>query len=365
MALRNGLIARWSCDSGPNFSDSVGSHTLFVQVPFDGDFFNTGVTHSTGLIGDAADNTGLDGNTGQPNILHFFGDTLPIGNGDAFTLQFWIKTSASSGTIVQSAYPNVDNGESLNWTLDWNGTNITSSGLGGLSDTNNTNIADDSWHLITLTYSGSGHTLKLYVDGALCDTQTVTIPTGMGVSDFGENNSEIFILGGSHSDNTDGTHLDNQIAGLVDEIWLFSRVLTSTEVTAAYNSGAGLSYPGFGYSLNFATQPSNTVAGASMSPSPAVEVLDESGNRDTSATDSITLAIGTNPGGGTLSTGTNPKSATSGLATFNSTSINNAGTGYTFTAAATDVTGATSDAFDITSPPPSTGNQNLLLLGVG
>jgi hypothetical protein len=358
MALRNGLYSRYSCDSGPVFADSTGNtFGLAVQQPFNGDFFNNGVTHSAGLIGDAADNSGLDGNTGEPNILHIYGMGCPIaedaGGTSAWSLSFWVKTTASSGTLLQQGYPNFGNSESENWELNWNGTNIGSSGLGGLSDTNNTDIGDDSWHHICLTYNGSG-TLKLYVDGTLGDTKSVTVVGGMGQSNFEENNSEVFFLGNCDNDGSD-THLHNQIAGLLDEVAVFSRALTSSEATALYNSGAGLSYPGFGYSLNFATQPSNTVAGASMSPSPAVEVLDESGNRDTSATDSITLDIGTNPSGGTLTTGTNPKAATSGLATFNSTSINNAGTGYTLTAAATDLTGATSSTFNITAVTATPG----------
>ena len=45
------------------------------------------------------------------------------------------------------------------------------------------------------------------------------------------------------------------------------------------------------------------------------------------------MAIGTNPGGGTLS-GTNPVAAVSGVATFANLSIDKAGNGYTLTASA-------------------------------
>jgi hypothetical protein len=58
------------------------------------------------------------------------------------------------------------------------------------------------------------------------------------------------------------------------------------------------------------------------------------------------VAIGTNPGGGTLS-GTKTRSAVGGTATFNDLSIDRAGTGYTLTAASTGLTGATSSTFDI------------------
>ena len=52
----------------------------------------------------------------------------------------------------------------------------------------------------------------------------------------------------------------------------------------------------------------------------------------TSDSSSVTLAIGTNPGSGTLS-GTVTVAAVNGVATFSNLSINKAGTGYTLTAA--------------------------------
>src|SRR5438477_195906 len=65
-----------------------------------------------------------------------------------------------------------------------------------------------------------------------------------------------------------------------------------------------------------------------------------------SSTASVTVAIGTNPGGGTLS-GTATVSAVGGVATFSNLSIDKSGTGYTFTAASGALTGATSAAFTI------------------
>ena len=59
------------------------------------------------------------------------------------------------------------------------------------------------------------------------------------------------------------------------------------------------------------------------------------------------MAIGTNPGGGTLA-GTTAIAATAGVATFPGLSINRSGTGYTLTATATGLTGATSTGFNIT-----------------
>src|SRR2546429_42586 len=98
--------------------------------------------------------------------------------------------------------------------------------------------------------------------------------------------------------------------------------------------------------LVFTVQPSNAGAGAVNTPAVQVAVQDAQGNTVTTATTSISVAIGTNPASGTLS-GTTTVAAVSGVATFANLSINNPGTGYTLIASATGLTGATSKAFNI------------------
>src|SRR5213592_735706 len=98
--------------------------------------------------------------------------------------------------------------------------------------------------------------------------------------------------------------------------------------------------------LVFTVQPSTAAAGAMNTPAVQVTVQDAQGNTVTTATTSITVAIGTNPASGTLA-GTPTVAAVNGVATFANLSINNPGTGYTLTASATGLTGATSSAFNI------------------
>jgi len=59
------------------------------------------------------------------------------------------------------------------------------------------------------------------------------------------------------------------------------------------------------------------------------------------------VALGANPGGSTLS-GTVTVPSARGVATFRNLSLNNAGPGYTLTAAAPLLTSATSATFNIT-----------------
>ncbi len=103
--------------------------------------------------------------------------------------------------------------------------------------------------------------------------------------------------------------------------------------------------------LGFSLQPSNTEAGATITPAVEVSALDASGNTVTSFTGTITVAIGANQAGGTLA-GTLSVPAANGVATFSNLSINLAGNGYTLTASAAGLTGATSAGFNITAPPP-------------
>jgi hypothetical protein len=82
--------------------------------------------------------------------------------------------------------------------------------------------------------------------------------------------------------------------------------------------------------LVFGQAPVNTIAGAVITPAVTVLVEDAGGNL-VSSTASITLAIGTNPSGGTLG-GTVTMAASGGIATFNNLTIDKPGTGYILTA---------------------------------
>jgi subtilase family serine protease len=98
--------------------------------------------------------------------------------------------------------------------------------------------------------------------------------------------------------------------------------------------------------LVFIVQPANTNTGAPIIPAVQVAIEDVNGNFVTGAINTVTIAIGTNPGGGTLG-GTLTASPVNGVATFPNLSVSAAGTGYTLTAAATGLTGATSSAFNV------------------
>ena len=99
--------------------------------------------------------------------------------------------------------------------------------------------------------------------------------------------------------------------------------------------------------LAFLTQPAGAAAGAPITPAIQIIAQDTLGNVLTGFNSNVTIAIGTNPGGGTLS-GVTTVAASGGLAVFDSLRIDKPGVGYTLTATTTaGAVSATSSPFTI------------------
>jgi hypothetical protein len=133
----------------------------------------------------------------------------------------------------------------------------------------------------------------------------------------------------------------------------YTLAASSSGLAAATSAGFNVTAVPVATSVGFVVQPSNAGAGAAITPAVQVEIRDQSGARITTATNTVVLAIGANPAGGTLS-GTTSVAAVGGVATFSSLSIDRAGAGYTLAAASAGLTGAASNAFNITAPPVAT-----------
>jgi len=101
--------------------------------------------------------------------------------------------------------------------------------------------------------------------------------------------------------------------------------------------------------LVISTQPTNAVAGATMS-TVGVTVHDNMGNVAATFSGSVCLAItsGTGSSGATLG-GSTCVNAVAGVATFSTLNIARSGSGYTLSATASSLTGATTGPFDISA----------------
>ncbi|RXK46375.1 beta strand repeat-containing protein, partial [Aquirufa rosea] len=180
-------------------------------------------------------------------------------------------------------------------------------------DANGNNVGTGGATVTITRHTGTGVIGSVSDGGNGTYTATVTAPTTVGTGEF------VATIGGNQVQNGTGSQQHS--------------VITYTVGNAA--------------KLTIQTQPSNTASNAAINPAITVRIEDANGNL-TSSTANITVAIGTNPGSGTLS-GTKTVAAVNGVATFNDLSINNAGSAYTLSFSSSGLTGATSNTFNITS----------------
>ncbi len=104
--------------------------------------------------------------------------------------------------------------------------------------------------------------------------------------------------------------------------------------------------PGPAAKLAFIVQPSYAIAGVPIRPKVQVAIQDAMGRTVLYATNTITIALGTNPNSGALA-GTLTVGPVNGVATFPNLSINKSGRGYTLVASSTGLAGVTSATFNV------------------
>ncbi|HEY2805839.1 MAG TPA: Ig-like domain-containing protein [Gemmatimonadales bacterium] len=116
--------------------------------------------------------------------------------------------------------------------------------------------------------------------------------------------------------------------------------------------------------LVFTALPTSATAGAAFSPVVQVTVRDGLGNVATGFNGTVTMALGSGPSGGAL-VGTTSVTAVAGVATFTGLSLSKSGSGYTLTASAGGVTGATSSSFAVSAAGASRLSLTNALPGSG
>jgi len=217
VALTDNLVSYWKLDeSSGNASDSVGSNTLT----------NTSVTYSTGKINNGA--------VFNESAYYNSGNNLAqTGN---FSISCWVKkVDDSNGGVI---FGDVDYAVDYGWTL---------------ISINNSNklyfhVKETSGEPVSVTSSGSitaaagwthfvcvrdGTNIIIYINGSY-DNQTAwssaQTSTQRGTYFGAAKQGGGFLAG-------------NYLKGNLDEFGIWSRALSSTEVTSLYNSGNGTQYP--------------------------------------------------------------------------------------------------------------------------
>ena len=120
-----------------------------------------------------------------------------------------------------------------------------------------------------------------------------------------------------------------------------------TALITRFGAGGGAGGGAGSAGMFFRVQPSSTTtAGNIITPAIQLTVVDTSGSVDSAFSGAVTLALGNNPTGATLS-GTLNVVPSFGTAVFGDLRMDKAGKGYTLQASAPGATGATSAPFNI------------------
>ena len=219
--LWNDLLAYYTADNTPN--DALGT--------YNGTLTN-GATYGTGIINNGFS---LDGVNDYVDL----GDVLDNDGTQAQSVSLWVKLNTPLSTFAFVSKFNhfiPYNG----WAVQLSNSKVnlifSNSVTGALyAQTENTQVlTTNTWYHIVATYDGSKSAsgIKVYVDGSI-GTQNILKDT------LSTNSSSSAGIKATISSRNAATIFTN---GIIDEVGIWNRELTASEVTQLYNSGAGLQY---------------------------------------------------------------------------------------------------------------------------
>jgi hypothetical protein len=226
--ILNGLLAYWKLDNngsgGVSLLDSAEDSRTLTAPNGTG-----GVSLGTGIINGSASFSG-------DNQTYFTRDGGFLdGDNDEYSISAWVKTTLANDVFI------VDQATGNNWsgsaiTLDmfsdgriygtifWSGEPEYDRAEGS------TPINNGNWHHTAFTWKRTG-SLKVYVDGALDGS----LSSSGNYANSPTNNLSI-------NSNADGSFAKGRNVN-IDEVGIWNKELSASEITSLYNAGAGKSYP--------------------------------------------------------------------------------------------------------------------------
>jgi len=210
--LKNGLVSYYTFDGATGTADSKGTNTATLSGGL--------LVNQTGKLGQCIAFDAVDDYASlNSNTLYDFTA--------AYSISFWVKTPAMLNSTVLSklgaslvAYTIKLGGSSIRLYTEgaYFTPGIVDIGAGAVFSAN-------TWTHWVFTFNGSS--LKQYKNGALINTTSVSGTIVYGTSSLFLGRAS---AGGSYFN------------GSLDELALFGREITATEVARIYNTGSGLAY---------------------------------------------------------------------------------------------------------------------------
>ena len=183
---------------------------------------SSGVTYATGKVNQAFKFNGTGANVN-------FGATAGNFRTNDFTVEYWMKDSVTRFEAFLEKRPACDMDVGSGWWGIRIGTNagieLSGTNLQGYTNLSTTMALNDgSWHHVAFTREGTN--IAVYVDGTLNNSVSST-----EVADV--NTTASLKLGTSSCINND---LTSYYSGYIDELTIYSRALSSTEIQDIYNA---------------------------------------------------------------------------------------------------------------------------------
>jgi len=225
-----GLVGYWS------FEEGSGTKA--------GDMSGNG---NNGTLSGSTLPTWTDGKRGKALSFNGTSDYVDLGNGSSlnfasgqgFSFSAWVKTSDNYGQIV-SFRNSVSGDPVIDLSIGENGLSANAGHFlplmryddlsGSVGFTSTTDIADNTWHFVSFVYNPSTQKIYAYVDNSswnIVQTATGTITTAVDRAIGAE---RYWVRAGYLS--VDHRYLN----GLIDEVRIYNRALSATEVANLYQS---------------------------------------------------------------------------------------------------------------------------------
>ena len=199
-----GMVSWWPGDGNAN--DIVGDNQGALQG---------GATYAPGMVDQAFSLDGVDDFVEAPQVTNLDGPSFT-----GLTIDAWIRPD------TVAAYLQIANG-TLNFSASWDPNWV----VDFFAATSSFDIRGGRWTHVAGTWSG-GSNVKLYIDGVEDTGATVTAPNVL--PSLGETSVPINIGALTNISN----ELTSFFDGLIDEVEIFNRALTSEEIRAIYDAGS-------------------------------------------------------------------------------------------------------------------------------
>jgi len=223
-SLSANLYAVYKAESNAN--DSLG---LYNGTAYGG------LTYTSGKSGNAFSFNGTNSYILLPqNSMRFT---------NSFSVSMWTYTTANQsalkGLFGDYYYGTSDHGYTFGVT-NTNKVQVFALGTGsvGVGFNSTLTLSNNQWNHIVILWDKVNTTWKLYINNVLSDTYTNAAASSILYA-VGSNRTNIGAINSSPSG------VGSVFNGLIDEVYVYTGVLSPSSVSSLYNSGTGKFYPTF------------------------------------------------------------------------------------------------------------------------